>query len=121
MDKSCKDRVREAFNSRMSDIRIMWDRQQLGERISMDSELPPLEEYGLSIDYVERGTWSKPGQPKSEPYWRYQLSWGGPSEEFRLYDSGVLQFWFLDWFDGAYVIVKGRDAEIIKNIIANAE
>jgi hypothetical protein len=117
MEKTCKERVKEAFLSRMDDIRALYE---AGYGVEVP-DIGKLEEYGLCIDYVERGTWSKKGQPKSEPYWRYQLSWGGPSEEFRLYDSGELQFWFMDWFDGAYTTVKGEDAEIIKNIIQNAQ
>jgi len=28
-----------------------------------------------------------------------------------------VEFWLLDWWDGAALPVKGRDAEVIKNII----
>ena len=58
--------------------------------------------YGLSFDYVEPDTFDN--QP--EGYWRWQLSWGGPSDEYRAYvNEGNriyrLEYWFLDWFDGA--------------------
>lgn len=59
--------------------------------------------YGLSVDMVEANTFDD--QPDS--YLRYQISWGGPSEEFRFYHNGDrvyrAEFWFLDWFDGAHV------------------
>ena len=65
-----------------------------------------LYEYGLSFDYVKPGTF---GDDQPEGYWRYQLSWGGPSDEFRFFISpgGTLPpykitYHFMDWFDGAH-------------------
>lgn len=102
--KTCAESVKESYARRMEDIRLMYtDSERHGE----------LCEYGLSIDYVEPGTWHK----GSEGYKRYQLSWGGPSEEFRVYNDGRVEFWYLDWFDGASVPVTGSDAEIIKDIV----
>lgn len=108
MEKRCKDLVRGAFKSRMSDIRKLF----AGKTIDGCT----LAEYGLSIDVVEKGTFSR----DQKAYKRYQLSWGGPSEEFRVYPNEV-QFWYFDWLDGAYVRVQGRDAEIIREIVANAQ
>ena len=39
-----------------------------------------------------------------------QISWGGPSSEFRIYvDENLnicaVEYWYLDWYDGAYVDV----------------
>jgi len=76
-------------------------------------ELGRLEEYGLSIDFVEAGTFPK----QRENYLRYQLSWGGPSEEFRIYENGEIEFWFLDWFDGASYELTSDEADIIKEAI----
>lgn len=59
--------------------------------------------YGLSIDYVAPGTFDR----QKEGYLRYQLSWGGPSDEIRFfYTPGAnepykIQYVLLDWFDGA--------------------
>ena len=97
MNNTCKERVADAFASRMADLRKLW---QAGYGVEVEG-LGRLEDYGLAIDKVEADTLGKhPG------YWRYQLSWGGPSEEFRYYDQ-----------DGAALPLKGRDAEVIKNII----
>ena len=106
-DKSCAERVQDAFNSRMEDIRTLYD--ALDQKTE---ELGPLSEYGLSMDYVVAGTFK--GQRAG--YKRYQLSWGGPSEEFRIYDNDEVEFWYLDWFDGACVSVEGQDAFIIRDI-----
>ena len=42
-------------------------------------------------------------------YWRWQLSWGGPSDEFRLYGGGKLVYHFADWFDGAEFEPEGTE------------
>jgi len=70
-------------------------------------------ELGLSFDRVEAGTF----EGQRDPYYRWQLSWGGPSDEFRLYDNNDLEYWFLDWFDGACVLVTGADKDFIINLI----
>jgi len=41
-----------------------------------------------------------------EGYWRWQFSWGGPSDELRAYVNELreihrLEYWFMDWMDGA--------------------
>ena len=61
----------------------------------------------LSWDYVEPGTF----EDQEEGYYRLQLSWGGPSDEFRIYtiadtlEIDVIEYWYMDWFDGASVNV----------------
>ncbi len=61
--------------------------------------------YGLSLDYVAPGTFK--GQRAG--YLRWQISWGGPSDEWRFYfvpgerAPYKIEYWFLDWFDGAKV------------------
>ena len=62
---------------------------------------------GLSFDYVEPHTFND----QAEGYWRWQFSWGGPSDELRGYvnenrELHRLEYWYLDWLDGAYVQVK---------------
>lgn len=65
-------------------------------------DLGEFHEYGLCFDYVAPYTFTD----QKKGYWRYQISYGGPSEEFRFFVgvSGELhkaEYWFLDWFDGA--------------------
>lgn len=62
-----------------------------------NDELPSFYEYGLSFDYVEPNTFNH--QPVG--YYRYQLSWGGPSDELRFHPDGSITYHFMDWFDGA--------------------
>ena len=121
MTKRCSEQVQEALESRMDDIARMhkagyWtEDDDVPEELR--EELPGLANYGLCINKVEAETF----EDQSKPYIRYQLSWGGPSEEFRLYEDGTLEFWFLDWFDGASVEVLGEDKGIIEEIIEMSE
>tara|TARA_R100000458_G_scaffold38523_1_gene36029 strand:+ start:267 stop:626 length:360 start_codon:yes stop_codon:yes gene_type:complete len=64
---------------------------------------------GLSFDYVEPNTFTD----QKEGYWRWQFSWGGPGDELRAYvnrDDSIhrLEYWYLDWFDGAKVNVPAE-------------
>ena len=52
--------------------------------------------YGLCFDYVEDGSEYNP----DEPYFRYQIAWGGPSYEIRFYENGFIEFAYLDWYVG---------------------
>ena len=51
---------------------------------------------GLCFDFVDNSD-----MDHSLSYFRWQLSWGGPSDEFRLFEDGTVKYWFLDWYDGA--------------------
>jgi hypothetical protein len=113
----CKQRWASHKNSRMADIRKLWKAYQSGKEDVPD--LGHIWDYGLSFDYVAPGTFS--GQ--KEGYWRWQISWGGPSEEFRFYASHAeasdpyrMEFVFMDWFDGFARKLRGRDEEILTEI-----
>ena len=68
-----------------------------------------IDEYGLCFDWVEPNTF----KDQKEGFWRWQLSWGGPSDEFRIFvdeDKNIykIEYWYMDWFDGASIIVKNK-------------
>ena len=113
-EPTCKDLVKPHFRSRLNDLKAMWETYQEDPEAYTDDE-DRLDEYGLSFDYVPEGTYDD----LPDPYFRYQLSWGGPSDEFRIFARRInghwalteVQYWFLDWFDGAYVTVLGADWE----------
>ena len=106
----CEDRVQTEWEDRANDFDKFFNGKEWGE----DEELGNINDYGLSIDKVEAGTFD--GQ--REDYIRYQFSWGGPSDELRIFKNGDMEYWFLDWFDGASVDVTGdKIAEQIKDFV----
>ena len=81
--RSCADQVQEHLEDRLKELHTVE---------------------GLCFDYVDPGTFTD----QREGYWRWQLSWGGPGDEFRIYinpDKSVhrIEYWYLDWYDGAKV------------------
>ena len=100
--ETCGDRIEDAIISRGEDFTRFMSCFSFGQNymIEADEEDEVLEEfynYGLSIDMVSMGTFNR----MKEPYLRYQLSWGGPSEEINFYQNGRVEFVFMDWFDSA--------------------
>jgi hypothetical protein len=117
----CKANVSRHARNRIDDIKRLWAADQAGEDSDLyketEKELGRFNEYGLSFDYVAPGTFN--GQRRG--YFRYQISWGGPSEEFRFFcDENKkcvrVEFWFLDWFDGAKKILAGDDEKLMTEI-----
>lgn len=113
--KNCNERIDDQLENRINDIKQLWDNWCKG--IENDEELGNLNEYGLSLDYVEPNTFND--QPQG--YIRYQLSCGGPSDEFRYYinpDLSVyrIEYWFLDWFDEANRVLYGEDLKLLTQI-----
>ena len=97
-EKKCYELVKVDFGDRKVDLQLLFEGGEF-EKI-----LGRLEDYALSFDFVAAGTSSD----QREAYFRYQLSWGGPSDEFRFFVNPDLschriEYWFLDWFDGAHV------------------
>ena len=94
----------------------------------LDAHLYDIEEaareefynYGLSFDWVAGDTFAGDGE-HTAGYMRYQLSWGGPSDEFRLYyDAGRhlyrASYHYIDWFDGAFRDLSGSDFELLAHL-----
>jgi hypothetical protein len=94
-NKSCENRIDTELMSRLDELKRLLS----GERCE---DIGELQHYALSFDYVAPGTFDD----QAEGYLRYQISWGGPSDEFRFYinpDLSIhrIEYWLLDWFDGA--------------------
>ncbi len=91
------------------------DFESLAENCECPVTEEALNEHGLGFDYVARGTF----EGQEEGYFRYQLSWGGPSDEFRFYTEGPhfepyrIEYWFMDWFDGASRTLYGSDLDFM--------
>mgnify|MGYP004460398343 CR=1 FL=1 len=133
---SCADLVQQKFNETeqdYKDARDYYDGSQREEHDQFDG-YEDLYDYvnqtALSWDYVEKGTFNDSRRSRirfesydptfwyinqERGYFRLQLSWGGPGDEFRIYvdyDKSIdyIEYWYLDWYDGASVRV-GSDTE----------
>lgn len=117
---TCADIVEYAMENRLNDLKELWEvyigRKEPTDEISEESYL----EYGLSFDYVDAGTDST-----DDNYFRYQISYGGPSEEFRFFCYkdhqgnwmlSEIEFWYMDWFDGASATVTGDHYKFMKEV-----
>jgi hypothetical protein len=112
-DRSCETSIDIQLFDRMLDLGQLWVAYHRGD----DGAAESLAGYGLCFDFVPPGTFS--GQ--TEAYFRYQLSWGGPSDEFRFFvnpdfSCHRIEYWFLDWFDGAGRTVSGQRALLLLEI-----
>lgn len=122
---TCKDLVNEKFNEVEQDYKdaqnyfddllsIDPDKQEqfkckekYNKFFYCEDFFDYINQNALSWDYVEPGTF----EDQEEGYYRLQLSWGGPSDEFRIYtiadtlEVDVIEYWYMDWFDGASINV----------------
>lgn len=114
-EQTCETRIDGRLMSRLDDLSRLWAAYCDGVE-SLD-DLGNIYEYGLSFDCVAPDTF--PDQ--HEGYFRYQLSWGGPSDEFRFYvnpdySCHRIEYWFLDWFDGVHRILTDADEDLLAKI-----
>ena len=120
--KKCADLVQEKYQDTLKDYQNAFNyfdqdeetREPNEDYEGYDSFFDYVNQTGLSFDFVSANTFT--GQKCG--YWRFQMSWGGPSDEFRIYtdyDKNInyIEYWYLDWFDGASIRVND---DVIYNI-----
>ncbi len=117
--KQFRQEARQHLASRSADITTYMEHGTDADQGTKTAQvleakgLPSFYEYGLSADYVAPGTFT--GQRQG--YFRFQISWGGPSEEVRFYISqGVrgyvahkIEFVFMNWGTGIGLDVTNED------------
>ena len=114
---TCEARIADNLQSRLDDLRKLWTAYCDGDESRHANELGTFFEYGLCFDYVPPHTFS--GQ--KEANFRYQLSWGGPADEFRFFVNPDLschriEYWFLDWYDGAHRVLSDENESLLQEI-----
>jgi hypothetical protein len=114
--QKCKTRLPKELSDRVADLRKLW-KMYCGDSEAHDEDLGHIYEYGLSFDYVASGTFDE----QKEGYFRYQISWGGPSDEFRIFvnpdfSAHRIEYWFMDWFDGSHIVVDGENLKLLEEI-----
>ncbi len=115
--QSCKQRISKELDSRMDDLTRLWTAYCDGDDDRHADDIGTFTEYGLSFDYVSPDTFDN----QSEGYFRYQISWGGPSDEFRFFinpdfSCHRIEYWFMDWFDGDCRVLNGDDEFLLQEI-----
>lgn len=98
-NETCEERIDRNLKSREADfLKFMNKRDD-------DETRTEFWQYGLSFDFVDKKDLS---WREKESYYRYQLSWGGPSDEIRFYKNRV-DYVFMDWFDYADKDITHKD------------
>ena len=121
----CADLVQDEFNQteqtyqEANDFFNQYDNATEGEQIALKvidkHKGDYFHEYENLFDYVNQSALSweyVEGEDEKNPgFYRLQLSWGGPSDEFRIYTIGdtleidCIDYHYMDWFDGASINV----------------
>ena len=119
--ETCQDRIDDRMTSRLGDLKTLW-LLYCDDCEAYDDDLGRLDDYALAFDYVAPDTF----EDQREGYFRYQISYGGPSSEFRIYANKRdayswtiyrIEFWFLDWFDGASRTLHGDDLVFMEGFV----
>jgi len=117
----CADLVQHELEEELEILRKLWALHREDPE-AYDDDYGNLYEYGLAFDYVAPGTFGD----QNEGYFRYQLSWGGPSDEFRIFADANgrrgwsiyrVEYWYMDWFDGASVTLRGDDLAFMSELV----
>ena len=112
-EKKCIDLVQSQYDYTLNQFKEAYQYFNQDEELREPNEelehcedfCQYISEYGLCFDKVEPNTF----QDQKLGYWRWQLSWGGPSDEFRLYSDGTIYYHFMDWYDGAKRYITDND------------
>jgi hypothetical protein len=119
-ERTCKERVQEHWDSRKADFQKFMDDENAGLYEGEDMQRGLLTDYILSVDKVEaRPIEYIAGVSESfvgkhlqhAPYDRIQISYGGPTEEIRYYEDGLVEFVLLDWYDSAVVLLNHQQLD----------
>ena len=116
-EKKCADLVQQKFNETEADFKAVADFFEEYENATEGEQIALIavdkhkgnyyHEYEDLFDYVNQTAlcWDHvEAEGKNAGYYRLQFSWGGPSDECRIY-SDLIEYWYMDWFDGACIEV----------------
>lgn len=97
------DDEQEEFIASLADNCSTVDEAQ--DAIEKYINMGSFEDYGLCFDYISKYTF----KDQEQGYYRYQFSWGGPSDELRIYENGCIEYVWMDWFVGVGFDVSSED------------
>tara|TARA_R100000664_G_C2735283_1_gene124861 strand:- start:40 stop:420 length:381 start_codon:yes stop_codon:yes gene_type:complete len=115
--KTCKDLVNESYDLLLDEWNKVIDKKFIDDE--NESLFDYVNQSKLSFEFVKADTFTD----QKVGYYRLQLSYGGPSTEFRIYTDKDLnihhvEYWYLDWFDGASIkIYSSTVLEILNQFL----
>jgi len=117
-EKRCADLINEKYLNRLKDYKSAKEYFNIDKDQRLENqrheELECYEDFFdylcqsiLGFDFVPVDTF----EDQEQGYWRLQMSWGGPSDEFRIYvdDQNNIEkifYHYMDWFDWASKLVQ---------------
>jgi hypothetical protein len=117
----CKDLVSNKLKGRIDDLTKLW-KLYLQDSKKSDGKPGNMDEYGVCFDYIAPNTFKK----QKVGYFRYQLSCGRPSDEFRFddfkfyvdldYKPYKIEYWYMEGFDSAKKILYGKNFRLLAEI-----
>ena len=122
VELKCADLVAHELEKELEMLRKLW-KLHCEDSDAYDDEYGNLYEYGLAFGYIAPRTFSD----QDEGYFRYQISCGGPSDEFQIFAGGSpggwvihrIEYWYKDGFDGASITLRGEDFEFMKELVGS--
>lgn len=106
-EKSTIERMKESYQGRLNDTNILMELSAIEDDAphvheELIDKYGELMDYALCCDFADYSEHEGPTDDPTERFFRLQFSWGGPSEELRVYADGRIEFWFLDWGVGEH-------------------
>ena len=91
------------------------DHRDIAEQFKDGPAWEALEDLG---DFSTHALWTDRAMDgKKGRFTIWQLSTGGPGDEFRIYPDGTIEYWFLPWYDGAYIELEGHALTLLREIV----
>lgn len=83
------------------------------EAVEFFDDMPDFNNYGLSVDRQHEEDETGDIIDGNSYYLRFQMSWGGPSDEVRFHWNGsrvtMVEYVYMDWFCGVGFDITGED------------
>jgi hypothetical protein len=119
----CADLVVQQKERRIDQMRDMlsaFSDADLDDWEKQDDAQTEIYEWALHFCEVKQHTWCDHDEDDEHEwtddcagYWQYQISWGGPSDEFRFHEDGSIEYRYHDWFDGAGRVLHGEEHDLV--------
>ena len=108
----CKDRIEQELEERIKDFKTALKRSEKSEDGSFTIDGDDYEDF---ISWINSYALAYAEDPHYRAM-RLELSYGGPQDYFLFFDDGTIEYHFLDWFDGAEIILSGKDYEVMEKV-----